>query len=309
MPRRAKRMPSATGVRPRRRQRASGSAKIQELCRLGDRYTRSGEYAEADLVLRKSIRESTGLFGARSLTTCAAQHHYAVLCKYTGHFAEAARIFQQLSRTLFPALGASAFEWATLYHNMGGLEHARNCPARAEPLARKALQIRRRLLGPNDPAVAEDEVALGAILDARHKHRAARRLYLRALRTFSAHPYGRKYDRAVTLNNLAASYYSTGNYGAAERHYRRALKDKKGLFGPQHVDVALTMNNLAILCQAQGKRVQAEQLLNGALTIFNAQLPARHPKRLACQKNHTRLLRACRFTSRAGGLRSLTKSK
>ncbi len=235
------------------------------------------------------------LLGSGAWLTYIALNHYAVLCKYLGRFKRADQIYQRTLRRLTVAQERSLHELATLYHNMGGLEHARNRPGRAEPLARKAVQIRRSLIGPNDPAVAEDEVALGAILDARYKHLAARRLYLRALKIFRAHPAGRRYDLAVTLNNLGASYHTTGDLERARPYYEEALKIKKRLFGSRHVDVALTMNNLALLCQARQDWERAEALLHGALAIFRGSLSARHPKLAACRKNYARLLAAHPF--------------
>jgi tetratricopeptide (TPR) repeat protein len=70
-------------------------------------------------------------------------------------------------------------DMATLYHNLGGLEHARGRYARVEPWARQAVAIREQALGPEHPAVAADVAALAAILDAQGQEAEAEALYRR----------------------------------------------------------------------------------------------------------------------------------
>ena len=52
---------------------------------------------------------------------------------------------------------------AVLYHNLGGLEHARGAFASGKPLARRAVDIRTRTLGPEHPDVAADMAALAPL--------------------------------------------------------------------------------------------------------------------------------------------------
>jgi hypothetical protein len=53
---------------------------------------------------------------------------------------------------------------ADLYHNLGGLEHARGHFRRGEQFARKGLQLRRRVASCGSLPVAVDMAALAAIL-------------------------------------------------------------------------------------------------------------------------------------------------
>ena len=73
---------------------------------------------------------------------------------------------------------------ATLYHNLGGIEHARGDYAAGEPFARRGLAIRLGLLGAHPHAVAADQVALAAILDGLRQYEESERLYLEALEVF-----------------------------------------------------------------------------------------------------------------------------
>jgi len=54
---------------------------------------------------------------------------------------------------------------ATLFHNLGGLEHARGRCGDGETWARRGLDIREAALGLNHADVASDLAALAALLD------------------------------------------------------------------------------------------------------------------------------------------------
>ena len=73
---------------------------------------------------------------------------------------------------------------ATLFHNLGGLDHARGLFAAGEPYARRAVEIRERLLSPDHTETAAHLAALAALLDGQGRYDEAERLYLRALSIF-----------------------------------------------------------------------------------------------------------------------------
>ena len=103
----------------------------------------------------------------------------AVLYKYTARFATAARLYRRALAVTTQALGPEHPDVATIYHNLGGLEHARGRYTRGEPWARRAVTVRKRALGPDHPAVAADMAALAAILDAQGNDTEAEALYRR----------------------------------------------------------------------------------------------------------------------------------
>jgi hypothetical protein len=73
---------------------------------------------------------------------------------------------------------------AGLYHTLGGLEHTRGRHALSEPLARRAVVLRLRALGEDNPAVAADRAPLAALLDGQDKDDEAERLYRQAVAVF-----------------------------------------------------------------------------------------------------------------------------
>jgi len=101
-------------------------------------------------------------------------------------------------------LGPDRLELATLYHNLGGLEHSRGRFAHAEPFARRAVEI----------------------LDGRVKYDEAEKLYKHALAAFRRIYGPCHYEIAVNLGNLAANKQAQGKHKAAanQRDVRAARR-------------------------------------------------------------------------------------
>ena len=136
---------------------------------------------------------------------------------------------------------------ASLWHNLGGLDHARGRHAAGEPAARRSVRIRAALLGADHPMVAADQAALASLLAGQKKYREAEDLYLTALVIFEK-TYGvENYEVAVTHNDLGALEAARGNTDLARRHYYLAIALKTGILGAGHPEVALTRRNLAVL--------------------------------------------------------------
>ena len=107
---------------------------------------------------------------------------------------------------------------AAIYHNLGGLAHARGDNEAAEPLARRAIELRSAALGPRASATLLDRSAHAAILDGMGRSLAAEASIRELLGDLAAalgtdHP-----EVSVARNNLAAILQRRG-----ERRSRTAL--------------------------------------------------------------------------------------
>lgn len=96
-------------------------------------------------------------------------------------------------------------------------------------------------------------------------------------------------DVAVSLNNLAAIYYTQGKYPEAEPLFKQSLAIRERVLGPDHPDVATGVNNLALLYKEQGKYAEAEPLYKRSLVIRENALGPEHPK-VAIALNNLALL-------------------
>lgn len=174
---------------------------------------------------------------------------------------------------------------ASLYHNLGGLEHAQLRYACGERYARRAVRYRSKVERPGSLVLAADQVALAAILDGMHKFRESRRLYVASLRTYRT-VYGRSHrEIALVLNNLAAACHAVKQHKRAESFYKAAVKMKRHELGSKHPDLAVTLNNLGKLCQATGKKQDGRRYLKEAVRILLRALGKSHPTTKAVKAN------------------------
>ena len=193
------------------------------------------------------------------------------------------------SRLSSASWGRTIPSLASIYHNLGGLEHARGRYARGEPFARRSVELRERAFGPDHPDVAADVAAFAALLDGQGKYDEAEPLYRRALSTFERVYGSEHYEIAVNLNNLAAVRQAMGDPQEAEAMYTCALRIKEKLFGKTNTEVAMTANNLAVLYKAEGKVGKAKTLYRRALKIFEKELGPKHPHTITCRENYESL--------------------
>jgi tetratricopeptide (TPR) repeat protein len=217
-------------------------------------------------------------------------NNLGVLYKHMARFESAEALYAR-AFGIAEVLTSNDLTLATLFHNVAGLAHARGRYAEGEPHARRAAEIRERVLGPNHPDTAADVGALAAIVDAQGRHEEAEALYRRALATFERKLGPAHYEVAVVVGNLAALCQATGRAQEAERLYARALSLKTKLLGPRHPEVATTLNNIAVLCKTGGRYSEAEALYRQALPIFRSMLEPGHPSLEACNENLAQLQR------------------
>ncbi len=65
---------------------------------------------------------------------------------------------------------------------------------------------------------------------------------------------------ATSLNNLAALYYSQGNYAEAEPLFKRSLALREKALGPDHPNLALMLENYAVLLRNMQRNAEAEKM-------------------------------------------------
>jgi CHAT domain-containing protein/Tfp pilus assembly protein PilF len=149
--------------------------------------------------------------------------------------------------------------------------------AEAVPLARQALAIYEKTLGPDHPAVAAALNNLASFYDDEGKSAEAEPLLKRAL-AIDEKALGPEHRKvAITLNNLAELYRKQGHYAEAEPLYRRSLAIREKALGPDDPDVATALDNLGGLYLIQGRYAEAEPLHKRALAIYEDALGSDHP--------------------------------
>ena len=250
-----------------------------------------GRYDEAERAFRDLIAFAEKRFGVDSIEAADALNGLGMVFKYAGRFDQGLVVYRRALDIIERAVGSSP-DVASLYHNLGGLEHARRNFEDAEPHARRSVELRRERAGPDDPAVAEDEAAWASILLALGRNDEAEVLLRHAIRVLEdalgeEHP-----EVAGAWNNLASALQKRGALDEAKEAYERALAAKERIVGAHHPSVAITLNNLGVNARKRGQLDEAEAHYRRALEILDGRVEPDHPNLLLALGNYAKLLRS-----------------
>jgi eukaryotic-like serine/threonine-protein kinase len=146
----------------------------------------------------------------------------------------------------------------------------------AEAALREALSLRERHLRAGHRDVAALRRDLGTVLGYQGRYAEAEAVTRLALRDYRAGAPEPDEDLGTTLNGLAVVLYQQGEYTAAEGFYREALEVNQTVFGAEHPSVTRVLANLGKLHEERGSFDTADSLLREALRIRRATLGDEH---------------------------------
>jgi serine/threonine protein kinase/tetratricopeptide (TPR) repeat protein len=149
----------------------------------------------------------------------------------------------------------------------------------------RALDLRRRVLGPEHPATLDTTSNLAAVFDLEGKYAEAEALDSQILQIRRRvlgpeHP-----DTLTSMMSLAFVYYEEGKYAQADTLQSQTLEIKRRVLGPEHPATLASIYSLAVVYEHEGKYAQAEELNRETLEIRRRVLGAEHPATLASMNN------------------------
>ena len=192
-------------------------------------------------------------------------------------------------------VGSAGIAQTTQTNQTAGLQESRDLTAKviklfgegkfeeARPLAKRALELREKALGPDHQDLIPLLLNLGEISKERKKFEEAQSYFSRALR-LSEKAFGADDIRvARTLDRLAVTYEWTGDK-SAEETLIRSLAIKEKALGPDDRELAPTLYYLGEINQGRGDNEKAAALYQRAVQLYE-----REP-----EKNQADLLKVLR---------------
>ncbi|VVT19725.1 tetratricopeptide repeat protein [Hoeflea sp. EC-HK425] len=192
-------------------------------------------------------------------------------------YSSAVDFYRQQLSCFVEAHGEEHPNTATSYNSIAFYLNAQGRAAEAEPLFRKALEIRQRVLGEEHPHtatsfnnVASNQDDQGYVAEAEPLYRKALEIRQRVLG--EEHPH-----TADSYNNVAYNLFNQGRAVEAGPLFRKALEIRQRVLGEEHPDTADSYNNVASNLNDEGRAVEAEPLYRKALEIRQRVLGEEHP--------------------------------
>jgi len=172
-----------------------------------------------------------------------------------------------------PAAQARMFEaLGRVYARRGNLD-------RGEDLVRRALDVRRRTAGVDDPATAATTAALADVLLEQAKYGPADSLAREALRVRRAALGGDHPDVGASLQQLSGIAVYLGDIAAAERYMVEAVAVRRRDTSDDGTGLVGALERLSAIVWRRGDYAGAEAALREALAVTQRNLPAPHRER------------------------------
>lgn len=264
---------------------------------LGGLYRGMGRYRDAEQHYREALRIANGVSPQHQEYQYVAafigdiSDNLAVLYRDQGRYAEAEPLVKaaverttraaqpdRLSLQMNLSMDRQQLEQALQMMNLANLYLAMKRINEAERLVVDALAIQRRILGDDDPRVAQGMHNLASLYVETDRLPQAEPLLQQAITT-ALRVYGPKNPEvAIYLDTLASLYRKGGAYERAKPFAERAVMIAEATLGPAHGRTALLRNNLAVLYLAMENYPAAELLLRETLADSEANLGPHHPE-------------------------------
>ena len=138
----------------------------------------------------------------------------------------------------------------------------------ALPMAKRALQIREKLLPRTDQRVSDAWTNLAEIYIGKLDYEAARKAFERVIDLQEEAQGPDNPKLAPALDRLAPLYFRTGNYSKAENSYKRALAVREKSLGTDNVQVARSLFALAEFYRVRREFPLAVENYQRALRLY-----------------------------------------
>jgi TonB family protein len=138
----------------------------------------------------------------------------------------------------------------------------------ALPPAKRALEIRERLLTPGDPQISTSLSYLADIYIARRSYGDARKFLLRLIANQEKRLGPEDIGLAATLDRVALLHRRVDDSARAEEAYKRAIALKEKAFGTDNVEVARSLAGLAEVYRDRKDFRRASPIYDRVLLIY-----------------------------------------
>lgn len=165
-----------------------------------------------------------------------------------------------------------------VYDNLGLYAHA-------QTLLQQSVDIRRRVLGPENPDTLRSMSDLSRTLDHEGHYADAENLIRQTL-DIQRRVLGREHpDTVWSISNLGISLTRDGLFADAEKLLREAYDTRRRVLGAEHPQTLVSMSNLAAVLADEHQFVEAEKLLRDTVAVKRRVLGADNPDTIVSQNN------------------------
>jgi tetratricopeptide (TPR) repeat protein len=170
-----------------------------------------------------------------------------------GNSITARELLDKASKDIDTGLAKDPELQAQMMHVMGHVYYTLGLYPRAEALLTRAVEIRRRVLGPEqrDTLASMDE--LGMVFNIESRYPEAEKLNREVLEVRRRVLGPQNLETLTSMVHLGKALYAEGRYGEAEKWERDVLDVHRRVLGLNNLDTVSTMQLLAATLEREGR--------------------------------------------------------
>jgi serine/threonine protein kinase len=202
-----------------------------------------------------------------------------------GNDIRAREILDRASKSIETSLNNEPELQAQMMHVMGTVYESLGLYTESESLFRRAMEIRRRVLGARDPATLTSMDGLAGALNQQSRYPEAEKLARQTVDARRSKLGGEHRDTLQSMNVLALILNNEGRYAEAETLHRQEIETARRVLGPDDTLVRKGMHDLAIDLAYEGKLAESEKVWRDQLEADRSRLGPDHPDVLGEMNN------------------------
>ncbi len=197
----------------------------------------------------------------------------------------AREILDKASEKIGVSLAKDPQALAQMMQVMGNVYRDLGLYAQAQPLLERSLEIRRRVLGAENPETLDSMNDLAGTLWREGRFAEAAKLSRETLETSRRVLGPDQHETLKAMNILAVDLDEWGRYAEAEKLERETLDLQRRVLGPENPDTINSMNNLANTLWNEHQYAEAEKLNQKTLDLRRRILGPEDPDTLNSMNN------------------------
>jgi eukaryotic-like serine/threonine-protein kinase len=207
-----------------------------------------------------------------------------------GNSITAREILEKASKDIRTGLSKDAAIQAEMMHVMGGVYDNLGLYPQAQSLYTEAINIRKRVLGPENPDTLRSMHGLCRSLREQGQFAEAEKLQRQTLESQRRVLGSENADTVASMGELAIILDDEAQYSEAEKLAQEALDIQQRISSPEDSQTQWLMGILAAVDSDQGRLADAETLYHEAYEIRRRVLGPDHPETLASMDSYATTL-------------------
>jgi serine/threonine protein kinase len=199
-------------------------------------------------------------------------------------------ILDKASKDIHNGLSKDPAIQARMMHVMGGVYDNLGLYRQAQSLYNDAIDIRKRVLGPENPETLRSMHALSRPLREQGQYAEAEKLQRQTLEAQRRILGSESPDTIASMGELAVILDSEGRYSEAEKLSQEALDIQDRIFPPENPETQALMDILAAVYSDEGRLADAEKLYRKAFEVRRSVLGPDHPDTLSSMDSYAAAL-------------------